>query len=1107
MTNLSPQQIIAQDVRDKQTAASDPHSSVWVSASAGSGKTKVLADRVARLLLEGVKPSRILCLTFTRAAAAEMSLRLNKRLANWAIIPDEELAQDLALLQNAPPTKSLQRKARRLFAQVLTSPVGLRILTIHGFAQDVLRRFPLEAGISPYFTVINELEAQKLWQETIGLVLEDFAAHPDTKAAQAFRALSQDFTENSLKQLFEELQKNERALCYPIKVKEALGFAKAETPQTLFQDFVADHAFARDGLTEMCRAILETGTPRTHDFANNALSWLALDEQARPEMFETYKNAFLTQKNEPRDNIKKFCEKDERFASIFQTETQRLLAFLERQESLQIAQQTEDLVTLGHHVTTALRQKKAAQGALDYDDLINKTLDLFKKKAIGPWVLFKLDGGIDHILVDESQDTSPAQWKIIAALAEDYFSGESAATQERTLFVVGDEKQSIYSFQGADPKVFAAMRLDLAKRIKDAKKPYEEVPLDTSFRSAPAILKAVDAVGLFPVKHEAFRDKAKGRVELWPIRKNTEEKTTERLKQPIPWDLPLGYETQSDPVRDLAVQLAQQIKSWVDRNFTVYDRALQKERPMNYGDVMVLVQRRKPFVDVFVRELKRSNIPVAGVDRMNLTGQLAVMDVLALAQFALFPQDDLNLATLLRSPFIGASEEDLMDLATKRQGSLWDHLATEPRFQVWHDYLHGFMQEAAGKTPLSFLTRILTAPCPTDNLSGRHALASRLGPDAQDPLDELLNAAELFETPSLEAFLHWAQTNIYEIKREMETAGNQVRITTVHAAKGLEAPVVILPDTTSTPSSKNLPKILWDREMPFYVPRAPLNPKLKALRDDAYKEQLEENKRLLYVALTRAADRLYICGWKTKAEKDESWYSIIRSKLEPLPQNPAAHDPENPVKPHVILADDPALPLAKEKEAEESRPAQAPAPPDWLTRPPPEESLPSRLIPSHQDEEASYAPESRFTRGRLAHLLLQKLPDLPPDQRKDAADHFLARHNWQDGEELRDQVLGLLEAPRFAKFFGPTSRAEQQIIGQSEGRPISGAIDRIAFLNDEIWIIDYKTDRQPPTDDDNIPTRYRKQMQAYKSVLSALYPKRNIRCALLWTHTLNLMEI
>ncbi|MDD5586516.1 MAG: UvrD-helicase domain-containing protein, partial [Alphaproteobacteria bacterium] len=717
-----------------QRRASDPAASVWVGASAGSGKTKVLADRVIRLLLAGVPPQRVLCLTFTRAAAAEMAIRITRQLAHWATCGEDELRKALDEMQSpAVPEPEQLVAARQLFARVLGCPGGMRIHTIHAFGQEILRRFPVESGLPPHFTVLDEADARALWHDAESDVLRTASSAPESPEGKALRILARELGEERFTGLLKEAAKDaprlEAAIARAGGLKKLVAHMRSlleldpkETEVSLRREAAQNSAFAHKEVLQTARLLQDRSTSSYKERAGIILDWLAKPRDERAEALETYSRAFLTAKGEPYEKTadKKLLDALPEIGVVLGREASRLLNVLERIDTVRIAEETEAVLTLAVALGRRFAARKAALAALDYNDLIRRTDALLHRPGIAPWVLFKLDGGVDHILVDEAQDTSPAQWQIITALADEFFAGLGAhAGQNRTLFVVGDEKQSIFSFQGADPGEFEHMRKHFRKRILDADRRYEDVEMNVSFRSAPAVLKAVDTVfkneavreGVSRVKveHKAFHREATGRVEVWPLVPAPKKENAE-------WALPLDYESVRDPAAELAEKIAASIKRWCGEGVMIYDRAAGAHRPLRYSDVMVLVRKRGPFVEHLVRQLKGLGVPVTGADRMVLTEQLPVMDLVALLQFILLPEDDLTLATILRGPLIGCSEEQLMTLAIGRKGSLWQSLTdkarTDKTFGEAYKYLAARLAGADTITVFAMLVRVLSEPGP-----------------------------------------------------------------------------------------------------------------------------------------------------------------------------------------------------------------------------------------------------------------------------------------------------------------------------------------------------------------------------------------------------------
>ncbi|MBI4968907.1 MAG: double-strand break repair helicase AddA [Rhodospirillales bacterium] len=1128
--------VLADEAALDQRRAADPQCSVWVSASAGSGKTKVLVDRLLNLLLAGVAPARILCLTFTKAAAAEMANRLADLLALWAIADDEALDHHLTKLTGQPPDAPMRTRARRLFAQVLDAPGGLAIQTLHAFCQSVLARFPLEAGVAPHFAVLDERDAAELLAQAERNVLARARPTIDPALAQALDIVTGRLHARNFPDLLGELARQSGRLARLIErhhgldglmgaIERRLGLDPGETPEAMIAAGCAEARFAAAALRQAVAA-LERGSAKDKDKGRAIAAWLAADPEARAARFADYQGAFLTKSGQPfaRPATKEAIKAWDGLEAALQTEADRLAQLREREKAALTRQATAALLTLGGAILEDYRRAKAGLARLDYDDLILAARRLIEEGAA--WVLYKLDGGIDHILIDEAQDTNPDQWAVARALVAEMFAGQGAERPTRTIFAVGDVKQSIYGFQGADPQEFESMRLMLEDRLPKAGHGWRTVGLAVSFRAAPALLQAVDAVfddpkardGLdlgqgYP-RHLAHRQTAGGRVELWPPIQPKD------ADQPEPWKPPVERVAGDSPRARLAGLLARHIKAMIGREPLPSCR--RAARP---GDILVLVRRRNAFVVDLVRELKALEVPVAGVDRLVLTEAMAVMDLMALGRVALLPEDDLALAAVLKSPLVGLGEDDLFDLAHGREGRLWAALEDakdRPPFGDALASLAGFLAEADWRSPHDLYARLLGPG------GGRKRLLAALGPEAGEPIDEFLNLALAFEArhpASLQGFLAWLEGGATEIKRDPETGeADAVRIMTVHGAKGLEAPIVILPDTRGQMGQGSA--LVWsgagEAALPLWAPAATWRDRQsQAARDQAKAADGREANRLLYVAMTRAADRLIVCGWDTnRRAPDGNWHDRVRLGLERIGR--AVESPE--------LAADRAWPggpiwVVEGARPEGEMPLGPPAPPPppalpaWADRPAPPEPKPAKpLIPSRPALAAPpplspLAPEgsARYRRGQLIHRLLQTLPDRAPADRARLGRRFLDR---QAGDldaaartEMLEAALAVLDHPDWAPLFGPRSQAEAPIVGQVGERVIRGRIDRLAVLPDAVWIADYKTDRLPPRAEDAIPEAYRHQLQAYRALAAGIWPERPIRTFLIWTEGPVLTEI
>lgn len=1150
-----------------QRLASDPESSVWVGASAGTGKTKVLTDRVLRLMLAGTDPARILCLTFTKAAAAEMANRIADRLSIWAVADEDRLRANLHDLTGREASRADVVAARRLFARVLDTAGGMKIQTIHAFCQSLLRRFPLEAGLAPNFEVMDDRTAEELLAEAKQSVLLAGRFEPDSILASAVDLLTGSVSEDDFNGLLASLTAERGRLKRILDaqgglepaiaaLRDSLLVPPGQTDLSVLSRACAAAAFDEMGLRRAC-ATLATGTKTDIERGIGIQAWLDGDTPRRLKAWSDYLTLYLTGDGEPRKALmtKKPLEADPMALEILQREAARLIAVTEERRRVAVATHTAALLTLGEALLGRYQRLKDARGVLDFDDLILAAFSLLSGGAGADacaWVLFKLDGGLDHVLIDEAQDTNPEQWAVVSAIAEEFFAGLGARDDRvRTLFVVGDDKQSIFSFQRADPAEFARMRSHFDAKVNQARRTWRIIDLQTSFRSVGAVLSAVDkvfATGLardgvagpgVEVRHVPHRRGMAGRVEIWPL------VSPQDAVDPDPWSPPLQPEQADKPVARLARTMADQIARWLADG----ERLPSRNRPLRPGDIMVLVRSRDQFVGHLVRALKDRDVPVAGVDRMVLTEQLAVMDLMALARFLVLPEDDLNLAILLKSPLVGLDEQQLFQVAHGRPGRLWAALTDRAKGdgalgRAW-DYLRAILNDTDYRAPYELFAGVLSRPCPPDpDGSGRRAILARLGAEAQDPLEEFLTACLLFErehVASLQGFLHWLEASEAEIKRELDTGGGdgpgQVRIMTVHGSKGLQAPIVFLPDTMREPDVNRL-KILWpprtlpgeDMEdsgppLPLYAPRRSMEDKTADNRRAvAKRRQEQEYRRLLYVALTRAEDRLIVCGWEQlrKTGGPGSWYRLVEGALDgiarPEPFDFAALSPAGWAGTGLVLQEEQTVPPPKAPPPLTEM-AAGPVLPGWALSPAPKEASPSKpLAPSQPDapEPSLRSPLGaddglRFKRGNLIHTLLQVLPETDPAHWAAVAAAWLARpaHDLTPAQqaEIAAEALRVLTDPTFAPLFAPGSRAEVPLVGLVGDRALSGRIDRLCVTDEAVWIVDYKTNRPPPKEVEKVPVIYLQQMAAYRAALSRIYPGKDVRCVLLWTDGPFMMEL
>jgi ATP-dependent helicase/nuclease subunit A len=1136
------------DPRASQRGAADPGASVWVAASAGTGKTKVLTDRVLNLMLAGTPPQKILCLTFTKAAAAEMNDRIARELGNWSAAAEEDLERDLIDLIGRTPDERQRTRARQLFARVLDTPGGMNIQTLHAFCQSLLGRFPLEAGVAPHFSVLDERDAEEMMAAAREEVLR--AARRDGGSlAQALAEIIAFVHETAFGKLMAALagERGRLARCIDdhgsvealvAATRDLLGLGEGETAETVTAEACDDQAFDAAGLRRAVAA-LEEGSDADARRGLAIAGWLAASSHDRAEALDGYAGVFLANGNPPA--VRKTLITAKAAATmpgvpgILQSEGERLLAAVLKRRAATTASATAALLVLGHALLEAYQRLKRARSLLDYDDLIFHAVRLLEEQGNPSWVLHKLDGGIDHVLIDEAQDTSPEQWQIVRALTAEFFAGEGAREVDRTLFAVGDVKQSIFSFQGADPDQFLANNEWFQSRIAGAGRIWRLIPMKISFRSTRAVLAAVDAVFASAgaadgvaldgdvIVHQAYRQQDGGSVEIWPA------VNPQATDAPPPWKPPIERIPGDSPQARLAQLVARRIKAMT----AAVERVESTGRAITAGDIMVLVRRRTVFVEELVRALKLLDVAVAGVDRMVLTEQMAVMDLVAVGRFVLLPTDDLTLATVLKGPLIGLDDEQLFRLAHGRNGTLWRSLraaaAEEDAFAAAYQRLSTLLSAADTMPPFEFYARLLGP------LGGRRMLLARLGREAEDPIAVFLDLAQDFErthVASLEGFLHWLEASAVEIKRDLEQSERDaVRVMTVHGAKGLQAPIVFLPDTLQVPKQRS--RLLWPErhgEGGSVLLWPPTRDACEAVteteRQRIASKQRQEYRRLLYVAMTRAKDRLIVCGWRgLQKEPEDCWYNLIRGGL--LAAGPAIGLEE---------IDDPFL--ADAKEIDESRvlrltcPQEAPveplaavassAPtplPAWAMESPPPEPEPVRpLAPSRPEDDeppvrSPFGPDdgARFKRGLIIHRLLQSLPDVPADGRAEAARAWLSRPVHRLSEEaqieIAAEVVAVLDHLDYAALFGPGSRAEVPLTGEVNGRVISAQVDRLLVTPERVTVLDYKTHRPPPRDPAEVPILYLKQMAAYRAALALVYPDRPVRCVLLWTDGPRLMPL
>ena len=1099
------------DATRAQIRAADPDASAWVSANAGSGKTRVLTDRVARLLLRGVSPSRVLCLTYTKAAASEMQLRLFRRLGAWAMMDDADLNDQMRHLGADTEDRAVDLDhARRLFAQAIETPGGLKIQTIHAFCASLLRRFPLEAGVSPRFQEMDDAAARLLREA----VVEEIADGP---AGADLDAVAEHYTGDSFDDLVTQILSARDAFREAIERGPAALHAALGIPAELDEATLAARVFLggeAEMLSDVARRLSEGST--TDQKAAPRLARLAdgpLDASALPEMedllllgagarepFTAKIGRFPTKATRGKDGF----PADELDALMVRVEAARPLRL-----GLATARRTGALQRFAATLIAAYDAAKARRAWLDFDDLILRAHALMRDPGVASWVLYKLDGGIDHILVDEAQDTSPAQWRVIETLAQEFTSGKGARDDPRSIFVVGDPKQSIYSFQGAEPAQFAAQRESFAAKLEAIGQPLREVPLLHSFRSAPAILRAVDAMlasapGAAPEadrgEHIAFHGALPGRVDLWPAVPQPEKREAQDWLDP-------GDRVAEDDARiTLARRVVDQVHRMIDQEVTIPGAEGGGMRPVRAGDFLILVRSRDALFDEIIRHAKERRVPVAGADRLRVGGELAVRDVMALLAYLALPEDDLSLAEALRSPLLGWSEQELFTLAHRRDRGVTLDEALRARASEGPRtarMLRELRDDTDFLRPYDLIERLLTRH------GGRERLIARLGPEAEEGIDALLNLAlgyERLEVPTLTGFVSWLREDASEIKRQAEGAGDLMRVMTVHGAKGLEAPVVILPQTDlgRGPRTRALAP---SAAGPIWRPSKPDTPPALAETVEAMTQAEEaERLRLLYVAMTRAETWLIVAG--ARAVGEGSWHARAAAALERLGARPTAFPTGEGLRfeegdwsgepgPRVDAGSTPRAILPAWARRAAPTPVEPPRPlsPSALGG--------AKVLPGDDGAETDAA----LARGTHVHRLLEHLPAFPDVPPLEVARDLLLEASPPAAEGDLDGLLAearaILDDPSLAPLFAPGTLSEVEVAAGIAlgGRRVAvlGAVDRLVVGGDRVLAVDFKTNRAVPARPEEVPEGILRQMGAYAAALAQAYPGRRIETAVLWT--------
>jgi ATP-dependent helicase/nuclease subunit A len=1049
-----------------QNKASNPEISTWVSASAGTGKTKILTDRVLRLLLKGEGFDKILCLTFTNAAAGEMKQRITTALDTWSKLDKHILAKELNKIIGREATTQEISIARSLYDSYLKAEDSINIQTIHSFCQKLLKKFPLEASVSPSFKIIDEIKVDYILSQIKKHLMYQDDLEPITEY------LSINFHELIIDEILSEI------------IQHKAQFLKSKASLDNFKN-------------KSIKLILELQNSNDSYYDLIKQSPVIQNIVAFKATTKELKEFFLTQQSQKKKRIvtQKIAKAGSNLYSDLETIQDQIYTLDQKEKAEKLKNHSKLLFLLGSKIIEKYENYKSIKALLDYDDLIIYACKLLNDSAAKEWVLYKLDGGIDHLLVDEAQDTSNDQWSIIKALIDEFYSGHEAEKNNRTVFVVGDEKQSIFSFQGADIDSFSHMNKFLKKKMSGARRHFENVNLEISYRSAKEVLDVVYHVfnrvreqmpGVFSStlnQLQAFRSDHSGSVELWPIC------STKNLTNEF-WPI---IKSEVDTISS-KVQLAQKISSYIKHKLGSGQILAATNKAIAPNDFMILFRKRDEFTKEVISALQNDGVPVAGLDRITLRENLAVQDLLSIGKFVLNCQDNLNLATLLKSPTIGINEAFLYDISIKRgKHSIWDYINltqhSSEKHRILFEQLSIFLEIYQKTNVKTFFQYIV------DILGFRETLNIFCGPDSNDAIDELLYACQDYASEnnnSLQSFIFWIQSSNSSIKRD-SSSSDKVKIMTLHGSKGLQSPIVLLCDTTSLPTNNN--HFIWDKDGNCLSARSATD------APDYYRDlyQLEQEKiyseylRLLYVGMTRAEDHLVVCGYTgNKSIAENCWFELVNKAMKEI----------------AVEVEDGRLIYGTNSDHFNSIIDKSPE----IQRI--EYFYPkNQILKKHVTKEphVQYIPTSLWQitpaqYGVIFHKILED--SVAAKEISSMHTHPLIGTLDKKSQKRIKKSIKLIAANiEFNRLIEHPTLTELSIGTLHNEKVKLGRIDLMIHLNKEIIIIDYKSDLNHAINLDTIPKNYINQLLSYKEIVEKIYPDHKIYTKILWLESGDLMEV
>jgi len=1108
--------------------ATDPAHNASVHASAGTGKTWLLVTRILRLLLAGVQPESILAVTFTRKAAGEMEQRIMERLRELMCVAPNRLDALLARC-GIIPDDAVRAVARGLYERILFDPRRLRATTFHAFCQELLQRFPLEAGITPGFDILETTGLTE--QAARDALLAETAAQPDGELAGALALLVErcNGLYNAEASLHAFLARRSDWWAWVQDVPDALAFARRRLATFLDIDPAQDPlaGFPDEALLAQLAefaGLLGRNTGKDRDMGRQLADALA-GAPAAAELLDAITPAFLTQGGTPRARRASQSQQQRlgqdgeiRFLDLHATVSERLLALHGARARHRRFVTTTAWYTAGLRLLEHFQRIKRERRVLDFSDLEWQACELLNRSAHASWVQYKLDARIDHLLVDEFQDTNPTQWRLLLPLLEELAAGGD--DRGRSVFLVGDRKQSIYSFRRADPALLEQASDWLERHLRA-----QRFPLDASRRSAKAIMDCVNTVFMMPplgtllgdfTPHTTHLADLHGRVELLPLVTADETETADTgprngLRNPLEEPRRLPEDARYATEADLIVR---QIERLLAADTTVTKDGVT--RPLGYGDVMILL-RQRTHAGAYEAALRAAGIPYLSASKGLLLENLEVRDLVALLNTLIAPYDNLALAQVLRAPLFGLDSEQLVPLAGGDAAHWYERLAQlaadgEQPYVAIHALLERW-RALAGQVPVhDLLDRIFHEGEVVQRYEA--AFPPALQPRAHASLTRFIELALEIDHgryPSLPRFLEQLERlrasdqDQPDESTPDDATGERVRLLTIHGAKGLESPVVFLADAAVTPANRDAYTVLLRQSDADARPdlftlagtRTDMDPATRALLDQQDAQRHTEDANLLYVALTRARQFLFISGSRPERGYAGSWYALIDAALADWPRAADGHRYRETGTPAALTPRVSGPPLAFEVDARLAHPVQITP---TVTR-----IAPSRQV--HTPAATSGDPDGR-ERGIAIHTLLDHLSRAqgPVDAALRATLAALLQREPDDPEFAQwwQHACAVVGDPRLAELFdaGRYTQAWNEVPVQflDGTRLVHGIIDRLVVSADTAMLVDYKTHAHAtPGRLDALTDGYRAQLGLYASALHRLWPQHRLRACLLFT--------